>query len=300
MPNFYIVDVKHGNSAVLIDTDGVVVIDAGNGSKLLEFLSNRQITTIDVLILSHVDGDHIGGVMALLTSEVLVIKSVYVNSDASKNTGTWDDLAYTLYDYDKQDKLVFETQVTPDLTGKINQGSVHIEVLAPNKYLIAKGVGGQDRDKRKLSTNSMSVVIRLVYQGNPCVLLPGDIDHIGLDHLLSDRYEITAQLLVFPHHGGRAGKDTKAFTTQICNHVQPQHIVFSIAKNIDKFPLKEVVETISSVLPKTYMYTTNHSDIFSSHISQHEIPHKNDVGHIHIDLAQLPMIINYFKNNHLI
>jgi len=67
MPNFYIVDVKHGNSAVLIDTDGVVVIDAGNGSKLLEFLSNRQITTIDVLILSHADGDHIGGVMALLT-----------------------------------------------------------------------------------------------------------------------------------------------------------------------------------------------------------------------------------------
>jgi len=29
MPNFYVLDVAHGNSAVLIDSAGVVVIDAG-------------------------------------------------------------------------------------------------------------------------------------------------------------------------------------------------------------------------------------------------------------------------------
>jgi len=29
MPNFYVLDVGHGNSAVLIDKEGVVVIDAG-------------------------------------------------------------------------------------------------------------------------------------------------------------------------------------------------------------------------------------------------------------------------------
>ena len=43
-----ILDVGHGNCAVLRDRRGVVVIDAGPGSSLLEFLTEHKITNIDV------------------------------------------------------------------------------------------------------------------------------------------------------------------------------------------------------------------------------------------------------------
>ena len=43
MPSFYILDVGHGNSAVLIDRDGVVVIDAGPNTVLLDFLIDHHI-----------------------------------------------------------------------------------------------------------------------------------------------------------------------------------------------------------------------------------------------------------------
>ena len=296
MPNFYIVDVKHGNSAVLVDTKGVVVVDAGNGSKLLDFLSERNIHEIDVLLLSHADSDHIGGVMALLNSGTVEIKAIYINPDATKNSAIWNDLVWTLYNQDKNNQIKFEVNITPDLTGKINQGEVHIEILAPSKYLVAKGSGSTDNDKNKLTTNSISAVVRFIHQNKPIVLLPGDIDKIGLDNLLQDANDISAWLLVFPHHGGHAGKDIKGFTTQICQAVQPEKVVFSIGDNSNRFPLKEVIETISSTLQSSSMYTTNYSDIFQSHITQYPNLHKNSVGHIYLDFSQIPFILNFIKS----
>ncbi len=295
MPNFYIVDVKHGNSAVLIDTKGVVIIDAGTRSRVLDFLLEKNITQVDVLLLSHADNDHVGGAMALLKSE-LVIKEIYANPDASKNSDIWDDLIWTLYDLDKKNEIKFSNEkITPDLTGKLDQGEVNIEILAPNKYIATKGSGSKDRNENKLTTNSISAVIRFIYQNKPIVLLPGDIDQIGLDNLLQDSNDISAWLLVFPHHGGHSGKDITGFTTQICQAVKPEKIIFSIGDNKNKFPLKEVIETISLTLQNTSMYTTNHSDIFQSHIIQYPNSHKNNVGHIHLDFTQAALELKFYR-----
>ncbi|MFH2201677.1 MAG: MBL fold metallo-hydrolase, partial [Elusimicrobiota bacterium] len=48
----------HGNCAVIVDSGGVVVIDAGPGSGLLEFLTREGITHINTVIISHADTDH--------------------------------------------------------------------------------------------------------------------------------------------------------------------------------------------------------------------------------------------------
>jgi competence protein ComEC len=78
--------VGHGNCTVLVDTDGVVVIDAGPKSKLFKFLKEKHITKIDVLLLSHADQDHIIGVSDLLASGEIEIKKVYVNTDSTKKS----------------------------------------------------------------------------------------------------------------------------------------------------------------------------------------------------------------------
>lgn len=85
MPNFYILDVGHGNSSVLIDSQNVTVIDAGLGIKLIEFLETNGVKEIDYLLLSHADRDHIGGTMGLLTSENILVKNVFLNTDSVKD-----------------------------------------------------------------------------------------------------------------------------------------------------------------------------------------------------------------------
>ena len=42
-------------------TEGVVIVDTGPGSALLEYLVGRGITEVEAVILSHADQDHIGG-----------------------------------------------------------------------------------------------------------------------------------------------------------------------------------------------------------------------------------------------
>ena len=121
MPTLYILDVKHGNSAVLIDDSGTIVIDAGLGSELLDFLQRNKITKIDVLILSHADQDHIGGAMSLLSSKDIEIKDVYLNTDSQKGSLSWDDLAYTLWDHHKRHQVNFEPSITPHLNGKLDE-----------------------------------------------------------------------------------------------------------------------------------------------------------------------------------
>ena len=88
-PRLYVLDVGHGSSAVLCDTKGTIVIDSGKGSSLYLFLKQEQIDTIDLLLISHADEDHLGGLMAILTSEKFDVKKVRVNSDALKGTKIW-------------------------------------------------------------------------------------------------------------------------------------------------------------------------------------------------------------------
>jgi len=280
MPNFYVLDVAHGNSAVLIDSAGVVVIDAGPKTALLEFLLDNNIHKIDVLLLSHADRDHIAGVITLVASGQIQFGRVYLNSDATKNSQIWDVLIYTLWDAHKKGLLYFEPSLTPHLNGKLDQGEVTIEVLAPNQYIAAKGPGSRDRQGRKLSSNSISAVIRLSYKGKPLVLLPGDIDQVGLDNLLEDNAELAAWLTVYPHHGGKpGGQNVKAFATRFCQAVKPEVVIFSIRDNERQFPTKEVVETLEETLDNVRIFSTRSSEQL----------HQDGVGHIHLDFESLKL-----------
>jgi len=290
MPSFYILDVSHGNCSVLIDTDGVTVIDAGPGADLLDFLVKRNISQIGILLISHADKDHISGSMGLLATSEIQIDSVYLNSDSIKKSVLWDDLVYSLYDQDKRGNLCFEPSLTPHLNGKLNQGHVEIEVLAPNQYIAAKGPGGKDRKGRKLSSNSISAVIRMSYNRKLFAILPGDLDQIGLDNLLEDANDVHAWLVVFPHHGGRPGSGAmKSFTSLFCEAVNPEVVVFSIGDNEENFPRKEVVETIEKISPSSNMFTTKSSGILMTHIEQSgNHSHKNSVGNISFHLEKYP------------
>jgi len=302
MPNFYVLDVAHGNSAVLIDTQGVIVIDAGGPKPyLLNFLTQKNISTIEVLLLSHADQDHIAGAISLLSSEIRV-KHVYVNPDSTKTSKIWDDLVYLLDEKDKEGHLDFESNLTPRLNGKLNQGEVTVEILAPNQYIVAKGSGSKDRKDRKLTSNSISAVIRLSHKGKPVALLPGDLDEIGLDNLLEDTNDIQAWLVVFPHHGGKSGRENvKAFTHRFCQVVKPDIVVFSIGNNPKNFPTQVVVETVAKTLNNVRMFSTRSSEVLQAHLQKTgNESHQNGVGTIHLDLSQEPLDVNFINDNNTV
>jgi competence protein ComEC len=193
------------------------------------------------------------------------------------------------------DALDFEPLLTPHLNGKLDQGQVVIEVLAPNQYIVAKGSGSKDRKGRKLTTNSISAVIRLSYNGKPVVLLPGDIDQIGLDNLLEETEDIQARLVVFPHHGGKPGNtNIKAFTTRFCEAVKPNIVIFSIRDNVKHFPTPVVVETVAETLENVCMFSTRSSGVLKAFIEKTGSQlHQDGVGTIFVDLTKDPLDVVY-------
>ena len=270
----YILDVGHGNSAVLIDDTSVVVIDAGPGTALLEFLTQEGISKIDVLLISHADKDHIKGVISLLESGIN-LGIVQLNTNSEKDTDIWEDMIFELDRENKKGKLQFNVGLTKNDTGKFDKGKIHIEVLAPTPYLAAKGPGSTDRHSRTLTSNSVSAVIRLTTDGSPVVLLAGDIDNTGLLNLLEEEVDLCSPIAVFPHHGGSVGKgtDSVTFTKKFCKAVNPDVVIFSNGRGEHATPREEVTQTIRKVLPKTRIMCTQLSENCAAELRIKELPH---------------------------
>ena len=242
-----ILDVGHGNSAVLSDTKGTVVIDAGPGSSLLEFLIQEGIKKIDVFLVSHADEDHIKGIIAVLSSNIVKVQYIKLNSDASKGSKLWDDLTYVLDQANKNGKVAFDIGLTTNDSNKLNCGEISIEVLFPTPGLAAKGAGNIDHKGRSLTSNSMSAIVRLSRNEKPLVLLPGDIDGASLNNLVEEGIDLRSEIVVFPHHGGKPGfMDAKLFATQFCELVNPRTVIFSIGRGKHGNPKPEIMEAVLS------------------------------------------------------
>jgi len=274
----FILDVGHGNCALLRDENGVVIIDAGPGATLLEFLKTEEINKIDVILLSHADKDHIAGLTALLNSGEFEFGAVRFNPDSSKKSIIFDDLVYSLRDYREKNKIDTIPSLTTADTGKFNRGQIEIEILAPNIYTAAKSAGGTDRKHRPLTSNSNSVVVRLVVNEQPIALLPGDIDAVGFDNLLEDGQDCNAAIVVFPHHGGQPGSgNLEAFVKEFCSKTNPQIVIFSIGRGGSYInPKPELVDLVRRELPNARIICTQLSNHCAKEVTTIKQNHLTD------------------------
>lgn len=257
-----ILDVGHGNCSVIKDADHIFIIDTGPGSALLEFLKYENIQSIEAIFISHADSDHISGLLSLLSSQTISIGSVWLNTDSIKESNIWDDLLYELGQAENKEKIKLNVSLTRSPGDVFQCGLTQLEILAPCSYIAGRGPGSTDRKNRKIRSNTISAVIKLTTDGNPLALLPGDIDDVGLDNLIETVQPFKADILVFPHHGGRPGSGSIVdFTKKICANVSPKIIIFSIGRGHHHTPHPDIIRTIRSELPETV--------ILCSQISEH-------------------------------
>lgn len=139
VPTLTILDVGHGNCAVLEQTERTVVFDCGPKTGLLEYLTSRSITVLDLVLISHADEDHIAGLIAVLASGLFEVKCIRLNTDSLKESAIWDDLVEELSSLQRDEKLDFSPSLTDADNGKFDAAGVVIEIIAPTTYLAAKG-----------------------------------------------------------------------------------------------------------------------------------------------------------------
>ena len=274
--HLYILDVGHGNCAVITGgEDETVVVDVATGSTLLEFLAQQEIQTISTVYLSHADEDHIGALVGLLASRAVTIGKVVVNSDASKNTDTWNDLVFELDEARRAGALEFKVGLAAGEREDLDD--VEVRVLGPSQYLVAKGVGGTNGFGRRISSNSMSAFIRVSVSGRPVAVLPGDIDRVGLDDLVGKVGDVRAPVLVYPHHGGRpGGAAVRPFAEKLLGAVSPVLVVFSFGRGRYGAPNPETVTVLRETMPNARIVCTQLSEHCAAALPRESPSHLSD------------------------
>jgi beta-lactamase superfamily II metal-dependent hydrolase len=244
-PSLVVLDVGHGNAAVLLDKGGVVVIDAGKGGVLLDFLKEMRIDRVDVLLISHADTDHVRNAPDLLLDDDIKVGKVCYNSDASKQSQVWKLFRKAIKTARRKDGTVAEPQLTISQTGKLDQGVVRVEVLYPFPEMAASAPGGKSEDDELHTSNSMSAVIRLSTSAGPMVMMAGDVESGCLKAWREEKTDPTARVLVFPHHGGNPGNDDPVtFAVEMTKAVKPETVIFSIHRTQYELPIPDVVEAV--------------------------------------------------------
>lgn len=194
---------KHGVALTMLDTGqsqalcidvpggGRVMVDAGGGMPGFDIgravvgpvLASNHTPRIDLAVLTHPDTDHYRGYPYLLR---------YFDVRRFAWNGVWPEnveaasLRSAVAAAGLQAEAWHRGQrvaIAPDLW---------LEVLHPQ-------AGAEFRHK-----NDLSLVLRLVWKGRGLALLPGDVETEGIVNMLRHGGDITADVLVVPHHGSKS------------------------------------------------------------------------------------------------
>jgi beta-lactamase superfamily II metal-dependent hydrolase len=255
-----VVDVGHGSASVLHDEGGVVVFDGGQGGELVRFLRARGITTVEALLLSHSDSDHIGGAISLLLEPTIATKRLLLNPDATKRSDAFLELRVAVAEA-RLRGLEVELALTTDT--KVDRAGAEIAVLYPPPEEAMGGVGGKSLEGGSINSNSMSAAVLLTAAPGAAILIGGDIGSSALSHLKKLPQRPKARAMIFPHHGGLAAtsaEGTATFAREITELFEPEAVIFSNHRTRFSLPRTDVVEAILQARPNALLACTQLPD----------------------------------------
>jgi len=216
----HFIDVGQGD-AIFIETplDKTILIDGGPpkaGEKVVSYLQERGVTTIDLLVATHPDKDHIGGLPQVMrkfnVKEIIETGKVHITK--------------TYYQYTKE----IRKQGIPVRLAEANQ-EIYLDPFVQIDILNANG---------KIQSNNQSSIALNVRHGNVDFLLLGDIEKKQEEKII-EQEEIKAEILKIAHHG------SKTSTSQtLLEAVNPQAAILTYSKN-NKFghPVPPVIERLN-------------------------------------------------------
>jgi len=217
-------DVGQGDS-IFIETPKKtqILIDGGPSGRVVEKLGNElpfSDRSIDLVIATHPDSDHISGL-------VEVLKSYQVDSVATTgvkgSTAEFDEFVFEV-EKNKANKIILKKRQ------KISIGNLFIYVLAPLEDFEGKTVKDY---------NTSSLVLKAVY-GNNSFLLTGDASVSIEKKLIEEGSDVLSQVLKIGHHG------SKTSTSDLfLEKVSPEIAVIQVGKdNRYGHPSPEVLERL--------------------------------------------------------
>ena len=219
------INVGQGDSFLIRDATGFdVLIDGGKptaGPIVLGFLRSQGIDDIDVMLATHADSDHIGGLIDILNAVDIPVEAVFYNGYLGSTT-TWNS---------------FTTAVTNERVTLIPAQYPEEFSWGQMTFTIINPVTGLTDPEQ----NDVSVVALLIF-GQNRLLFTGDVSSSIEAEILGRGVSIDAQVLKVAHHGSSTSTSS-SFLAQ----VTPQQAVISVGDNSYGHPSSETLTRLQEI-----------------------------------------------------
>jgi competence protein ComEC len=210
-----VLDVDQGQAVAVISPGGqAALIDAGRSQARVEdelapYLRSLGVNSLEYLILSHPDQDHVGGMPAVLE---LFDVATWVDPGIPTTNQTYGASVEMVLDQDIDAVRARQGEV-------LNLGdAVRIELLWPQDDFI--------RSDGEPDSNENSAVVRITFAG-VSILVPGDLETRGEAALVEQLAEdLQSDVLIVGHHGSNSSSGA-AFL----DAVDPEVAIISAGEN---------------------------------------------------------------------
>jgi competence protein ComEC len=233
-------DIGQGDS-ILIETPQrhQILIDGGPDSTVLEKLGREMPfwdNTLDLVILTHPEHDHYGGLFDILRR--YKVENIL-----------WTGVQRDTVEYQEWKKLIEEEKAKVFLAQagqKITSSKTTIQIFFPLENLNGKEVK---------NVNNTSVVAKLSFN-ETSFLFTGDIYKSAEKELIARGFEIDSDILKVSHHGSKTSSDE-----DFIREVSPEIAIISCGQdNPYGHPYPETLETLEK-RGVTVLRTDLHGDI---------------------------------------
>ncbi len=242
-----VMDIGQGDSIYIQSPTGVeILIDAGPDSSVLRELPKVMAygdRTIDAVIATHPDADHVGGFVDLIPRYTILN---FIAPGIPKQTATFKKL-----EEEVDNARIPRAKAYRGMWLDLGAGA-HLDILFP------------DFDVSKLpsdKTNDGCVVAHLIYK-NTSALFTCDAPLAVEDHLIaiSTSTDLKSNLLKVGHHGSRYSS-----SDEFLDAVAPEFAAISVgARNRYGHPTEETLGRLAAHNIKTYRTDLNGAVVFVS------------------------------------
>lgn len=238
----HFVDVGQGDCTLVMCEGHNMLIDAGEsdqGEKVVEYLKAQGIKSLDCVIGTHPHSDHIGGLKAVVNSDIEIGKIIMPKIP--------DDQVPTSYTYTKLLKAVINKGLTitsaEDFVFEL--GSAVINTYVPKK--------------KYKDLNDYSVAAKITH-GENSFLITGDLGKQSEKELVNRGCDLSARVLQVCHHGSR-----ESSSELFLSKVKPAYAVIQCgAGNSYGHPHEEALQRISKYTSEIYTTDSDGTVVFES------------------------------------
>jgi competence protein ComEC len=231
----YFLNVGQGDSIYIEFPDGEnMLVDGGtdfptNMGKFVvrPFLQNRGVDELSVVVATHADRDHIGGLATVLENFFV---GMVIEGNSNVDTAQYRELEEQMQNLAIPRHLVTRGDRLAGISG------VEVMVLNPDEKM-----------RGRLGRNNDSVVLRMRYR-DVAILLTGDAETEAERGMVESGLELRSDLLKAGHHGSRSSS-----SEFFLKAVEPQVVVISVgARNRYGHPTQEVLERFKAIGAQIY------------------------------------------------